>query len=292
MNWKGGDIIIDKNKLKELKLVKMSCRESAAIGTSHAFDILSEYLNAKYVLPFFERVRTCLMVQYGHSLIVQQHSEPPKQGEPQPPPITPMEIVRPAVEPPHSWSSATSTEGASRRDSTGLPKVQSTCPPAQSGARVVARQKAATPAKSGVSTVKETRSPRKRGTADQSIGTGASTTNTQGTELEHVKRKPKMTRISWANSVSAILVTSPTRGVFKGIDRVESSLRNKYQRVNPLAQSNIKSDNRDSRNNSNHQTKHKTNSSQRAFPANLIDLIREIRGEEIPAPTALEFVFE
>jgi hypothetical protein len=229
---------------------------------SHAFDILGEYLNAKYILPFLERVGTCPMVQSGHSLIVQQHSELTEQGEPQPPPITPIEIVRPAVEPPHSWSSATSTERASCRDSTGLPEVQSTCPPAQSGARVVAWQKAATPAKSGVSMVKETRSPRKLGIAGQSIGTGASATNTQGTELEHVKRKPKMTRISWANQVSAILVTSPTRGVFNGIDGVESSLRNKYQRVDPLAQSNIRSDNRDSRNNSNHQTKHKTNSSQ------------------------------
>jgi hypothetical protein len=102
VNWKGGDIIIDKNKLKELKLAKMSCRESAAIGTSHAFDILGEYLNAKYVSPFLERVGTCPMVQSGHSLIVQQHSKPTKQGKPQPPPITPMEIVRPAVKPPHS----------------------------------------------------------------------------------------------------------------------------------------------------------------------------------------------
>ncbi len=245
----------------------MSRRESAAIGTSHAFDILGEYLNANYVSPFIERVGTSPTVQS-------------------------MEIVRPAVEPPPSWSSATSTEGASHWDSTGLPEVQSTCPPAQSGARVVVRHKAATPAQSGVSTVKETRGPRKRGAADQSIGTGASATNTQGTELEHVERKPTKTRISWANPASAILVTSPTRGVFKGIDGVESSLRNKYPRVNPLAQSDIRSDNRDSSNDSNYQTKHETNSCQRAFPANLIGLIREIREEEIPAPTAPEFVFE
>ncbi len=92
VNWKGRDIIIDKNKLKELELAKMSCRESAAIGTSHAFDILGEYLNAKYVSPFLERVGTCPMVQSGHSLIIQQHSEPTKQGEPQPPPITPVDI--------------------------------------------------------------------------------------------------------------------------------------------------------------------------------------------------------
>jgi hypothetical protein len=53
---------MDKNKLKELKLAKMSHRESAAIWTSHAFDILGEYLNANYVLPFLKRVGTSLTV--------------------------------------------------------------------------------------------------------------------------------------------------------------------------------------------------------------------------------------
>jgi hypothetical protein len=78
VNWKGGDIIIDKNKLEELELAKMSRRESAAIGTSHAFDILGEYPNANYVSPFLERVGTSPMVQFGHSLVVPQHSEPTK----------------------------------------------------------------------------------------------------------------------------------------------------------------------------------------------------------------------
>ncbi len=82
-------------------------------------------------------------------------------------------------------------------------------------------------------------------------------------------------------------VTCPTREVFKGIDGVESILRNKYLRIDPLAQYDIRSDNKDSSNKSDHQAKHGTNSSQRAFPANLIDIIRAIREEAIPAPTAL-----
>ncbi len=87
-------------------------------------------------------------------------------------------------------------------------------------------------------------------------------------------------------------VTCPTRGVFKGINGVESILRTKYLRVNPLAQHDIRSDNKDPSDESDHQAEHGTNSSQRAFPANLIDIIRVIREEAIPAPTAPEFMFE
>ncbi len=87
-------------------------------------------------------------------------------------------------------------------------------------------------------------------------------------------------------------VTCPTRGVFKGINGVESILRNKYLRVDPLAQYDIRSDNKDSSDKSDHQAKHGINSSQRAFPANLIDIIRAIREEAIPAPTAPEFMLE
>ncbi len=87
-------------------------------------------------------------------------------------------------------------------------------------------------------------------------------------------------------------VTCPTRGVFKGINGVESILRNKYLRINPLAQYDIRSDNQDSSNKSNHQAEHGTNSSQQASPANLIDIIRATREEAIPASTAPEFMFE
>jgi hypothetical protein len=49
---------------------------------------------------------------------------------------------------------------------------------------------------------------------------------------------------------------------------------------------------KDSSDDSDHQARHGTNSSQRAFPANLIDIIRAIREEAIPAPTAPEFTFK
>jgi hypothetical protein len=137
-----------------------------------------------------------------------------------------------------------------------------TCPPAQSGAHVVAWQQAATLAQSGVSTVEETRSPRKRGAADQSIGTRKAAKTMQGFAFEHVGRKPKKSRILWADPVSVEFVTCPTRGVFKGINGVESILRNKYLRVDPLAQHDIRSDNKDPSNESNHQAEHGTNSSQ------------------------------
>ncbi len=167
-----------------------------------------------------------------------------------------------------------------------------TCPPAQSGACVVARQQATTLAQSGVSTEEETRSPRKRGAADQLIGTRKAAKTTQGSAFEHVERKPKKLRILWADPVSVEFVTCPTRGVFKGIDGVESILRNKYLRVAPLAQHDIRSDNKDPSDESDHQAEHGTNSSQQAFPANLIDIIRAIREEAIPVPTTPEFMFE
>ena len=74
VNWKEGDKPTDKNKIKELELAKMSRRESTAIGTLHAFDILGEYLHANSVLPFLERVETGPTLQTGHSLIIPQHS--------------------------------------------------------------------------------------------------------------------------------------------------------------------------------------------------------------------------
>ncbi len=274
-------------------------------------------------MPFLERVRTGPTLQTGHSLIVPQHSEPIKEGAVQPPLPRPTDVVRPAGEPPHSWNLVPSMEGAFCKDGAALSKVNITCPPAQSGARVevrhqattlaqsgvitveditcppaqsgarvVAWQQAATLAQSGVSTVEETRRPRKRGAADQLIGTRKAAKTTQGSAFEHVKRKTKKSRILWVDPVSAEFITCPTRGVFKGIDRVESVLKNKYLRVNPLAQYDIRSDNKDSSNESNHQAKHGTNSSQQAFPANLIDIISVIREEAIPAPTEPEFMFE
>ncbi len=159
VNWKEGDKTIDKNNIKELELAKMSFRESTAIGMSHAFDILGEYLHANSVLPFLKRVGTGPTLQTGHSLIVPQHSEPIKEGTVQPPLPRPADVVRPAGEPPHSWNLVPSTEGASCKDGAVLSEVNITCPPAQSGACVVARQQAATLAQSGVSTVEDITCP-------------------------------------------------------------------------------------------------------------------------------------
>jgi hypothetical protein len=124
------------------------------------------------------------------------------------------------------------------------------------------------------------------------IGTRKAPKTTQGSAFEHVDRKPKKSRILWADPVSVGFVRCPTRGVFKGIDGVEIILRNKYLKIDPLAQYDIRSDNKDSSNKSDHQAEHGTNSSQRAFPANLIDIIRAVREEATLAPTAPEFMFE
>ena len=166
-----------------------------------------------------------------------------------------------------------------------------TCPPAQSGASVVARAEAATLVQSGASTVEKLRSPRKRGAADQSIGTRKACKITQGTAFEHVVRKPNKPSISWDKPISVELTRCHV-GVSNSIDRVGSILRTKHPRVDAVAQSDMGSDNRDSRDKSNQQVEQEPNSSQRAFPANLINIIREIRKEKIPAPTAPEFVFE
>jgi hypothetical protein len=92
-------------------------------------------------------------------------------------------------------------------------------------------------------TVEVTRSPRKHEAADQLIGTRKAAKTMQGSAFEHVERKPKKSRILWKDPVSVEFVTCPTRGVFKDIDGAESILRNKYLRVNPLAQHDIRSDN-------------------------------------------------
>jgi hypothetical protein len=204
VNWKEGDNTIDKNKIKELELAKMSHRESTAIGTSHAFDILGEYLHANSVSPFLKIVGTGPTLQTSHSLIVPQHSEPIEEGVVQPPLPKPTDVVRPAGEPPHSWNLVPSTEGASCKDGTALSQVNITCPPAQSGARVVARQQAATLAKSGVSTVEETRNPRKRGAADQLIGTRKAAKTTQGSACEHVERAQEIKNLVGGSSISGI----------------------------------------------------------------------------------------
>ena len=193
--------------------------------------------------------------------------------------------------PAQSGATVVARQQATALAQSGVSTVKLTCPPAQSGVSVVTRAEAATLVQSGASTVEKLRSPRKRGAADQSIGTRKACKITQGTAFEHVVRKPNKPSISWDKPISVELTRCHV-GVSNSIDRVGSILRTKHPRVDAVAQSNMGSDNRDSRDKSNQQVEQEPNSSQRAFPANLIDIIREIRKEKIPAPTAPEFVFE
>ncbi len=111
----------------------------------------------------------------------------------------------------------------------------------------------------------------------------------------------------------ADVIANTIRGDFQGINRVESILRTsnakwhevtpktqesdpnpaRYQSVHPLAQTGqIRSDNKSNSIYTNWRTNHVTNSSQRAFPVELIEIINEIREEALPAPTPPEFVFD
>ena len=102
------------------------------------------------------------------------------------------------------------------------------------------------------------RSPRKRGAADQSIGLRKACKITQGTAFEHVERKPNKPSISWDQPISVEL-TSCHVGVWNSIDRVGSILRTKHPRVDAVAQPDMGSDNRDSRDKSNRRAEHEPN---------------------------------
>jgi hypothetical protein len=141
--------------------------------------------------PFFERVGTGPTLQTGHSLIVSQHSEPIEEGAVQPPLPRPMDVVRPAGEPPHSWNLVPSTEGASCKDGAVLSKVNIACPPAQSGARVVARQQAATLAQSGVSTVEDITCPPAQSGARVVARQQAATLSQSGVSTVEETRSPR-----------------------------------------------------------------------------------------------------
>ncbi len=63
--------------------------------------------------------------------------------------------------------------------------------------------------------------------------------------------------------------------------------------IDPIShESQVRSDYDETFDTSDQQTNHGTEPSQRAFPAELIKIIRDIRKEEIPAPTQLEFIFD
>jgi hypothetical protein len=187
VNWMEG-WNTDKYKPNELEVAKLSCRESSAIGTSQAFDILGEYLPSSSVLPVPERAGTSPTVQTDHSLINPQQSEPIERGEGWLPLPKPTDVKKPAGDPPHSWHQATSTERAPHTD-TALTKTIVTRPPAQSGATVVARQQATALAQSGVSRVKLTCPPAQSGAsvvaraeAATLVQSGASTVKKSGVQ--------------------------------------------------------------------------------------------------------------
>jgi hypothetical protein len=124
---------------------------------------------------------------------------------------------------------------------------------------------------------------------------------------------PKRSKILWKEPILADVIADPIRGDFQGINRVESILRTsnakwhevtpktqesdpnpgRYQSVNPLAQTGqIRSDNKSNSTYTDWRTNHITNSSQRAFPVELIEIINKIREEALPAPAPPEFVFD
>jgi hypothetical protein len=62
--------------------------------------------------------------------------------------------------------------------------------------------------------------------------------------------------------------------------------------IDPIShESQVRSDYDETFDTSDQQTNHGTEPSQRAFPAELIKIIRDIRKEEIPAPMPPEFIF-
>jgi hypothetical protein len=131
----------------------------------------------------------------------------------------------------------------------------------------------------------------------------------QSTKPKHVERRPKKGRVSWKEPIE---VTTIIRGDFQGIDRVEWKLRRGataehkatpekmeidhvtalHLGINPIAhESRVRLDYDKTFNTADQQTNHGTETSQQAFPAELIKIIRDIKKEEIPVPTPPEFIF-
>jgi hypothetical protein len=133
---------------------------------------------------------------------------------------------------------------------------------------------------------------------------------TQNTTPEHVKRRPKKGRVSWKEPIR---VTTIIRGDFQGIAGAEWKLRRGTMAehkanldrleidhttvpnpsINPFAHtSQVRLDYDETFDNSNKKSNHGIEASQQAFPAELMNIIRNIREEEIPVPMPPEFAFE
>jgi hypothetical protein len=197
-----------------------------------------------------------------------------------PPPPQHTEVKQPSGEPPRSWRNIPTTDWR---------------PDINSAAQHTTANKTL-PSQAGESMVEEKGGSRKRPC-------------TQSTTPKHVERRPKKGSVSWKEPIE---VTTIIRGDFQGIDRVERKLRRgttaehkatpekmeinyataPHLVIDPIAhKSQVRSDYDETFDTSNQQTNHGTETSQRAFPAELIKIIRDIRKEEIPVPTPPEFIF-
>ncbi len=288
-------MIASKKIIIEIEQAKMSRRESVFVGTTHALEILGESTCVHPVCPLLKRVGTSQSVQTSQGFRCPQHSESIEEG--MTPPPQHKNVKWPQGESPRSWSSPPMMRATSDLDS----------------AERYPAAREVLPAQAEESRVKEKWSSKKRSMASQSSKTRASAKSTPSTTSEHVDRTPKRSKILWKEPILADVFADPIRGDFQGINRVESIIRTsnakwhevtpktqesdpnpgRYQSVNPLAQTGqIRSDNESNSTYTDRQTNPVTNSSQQAFPVELIEIINEIREEAIPAPTPLEFVFD
>ncbi len=101
IDWKGGNVIANKKKMKEIEQAKKSCRESVSVSTTHALEILGESTCVHPVHPLLERVGKSQSVQTSQGFLCPQHSESIKEGMPPPPQHEDLE--RPQGESPQSW---------------------------------------------------------------------------------------------------------------------------------------------------------------------------------------------
>jgi hypothetical protein len=177
IDWKGGNVIANKKKLKEIEQAKTSCRESVSVDTTHALEILGELTCVHPVCPLLERVGTSQSVQTSQGFLCPQHSESIEEGVSPPPQH--KNVKQPQGEPPQSWSSAPVMRATFDLDSAEW----------YSAAREVL------PTQAGESRVKERWSSKKPSMASQSSKTRASAKSTQSTISEHVERTPKRSKI-------------------------------------------------------------------------------------------------
>jgi hypothetical protein len=201
-DWKGGNLIANKKKIKEIEQVKKSCKESVSVGTTHALEILGESTCVHPVCPLLERVGTSQSVQMSQGFLCPQHSEPIEEG--MPPPPQHEDVERPQGEPPQSWSIACRMGVTSDLDSAEQHPAAREVIPAQAGESRV-----------------EVWSSKKHSRASQSSKTRASTRSMQSTTSKHVERMPERNKILLREPIWLTLLPIPS----EEISRVSTGLR-------------------------------------------------------------------